>query len=169
MCRKKEEGSETKQEVICMKSAWRRWIAKLSNAITLGLFNFPLIIQTMVSYWMGRAKVTFQYDPCGVLRMKGGNPELYASSLGKERGFCCFSPVVPQQSCSSPAQCIPLLPDASPSGRADLLLCHTASTALGPLQATKILHLQVKGPSWKPALLYSLPHCAMEYFQGLPA
>lgn len=43
-------------------------------------------------------------------------------ALQERRGFCCFDPVVPQQSYPLPAQCIPLLPDASPSGRADLLL-----------------------------------------------
>lgn len=43
-------------------------------------------------------------------------------ALQESKGFCCFDPVILQQSYPSPAQCIPLLPDASPSGRADLLL-----------------------------------------------
>lgn len=85
----KERGrySETKQEVICMKSAWRGWIARLSNAISLGLFNFPFILQTTVSFWVGRVKGTFKYDPCAVSRTKGSSPELSASSLGKESIF----------------------------------------------------------------------------------
>lgn len=43
-------------------------------------------------------------------------------ALQERRVFCCFDPVVPQQFYPSPAQCIPLLPNASPSGRADFLL-----------------------------------------------
>lgn len=83
MCRKKEEGSETKQEVIYM-SAWRQWVAQLNNAIVLGLFNFPLIFQALVNYWVGRLKGTFKNYPRSAFRMKGGNPEIDASSPGKE-------------------------------------------------------------------------------------
>lgn len=69
-------------------------------------------------------------------------------ALQERRGFCCFNPVVPQQCYPSAAQCIPLLTDASPSGRLGTV-SQTASTALGPLQAAKNLHFQVKGPLLK--------------------
>ena len=85
----KERGrsSETKQEVICMKSAWRGWVARLSNVISLSLFNFPFIFHAMVSYWGGRVKGTFKSGPCAVSRMKGASPALSTSSLGKESIF----------------------------------------------------------------------------------
>lgn len=84
----KERGrySETKQ-IICMKPVRRGRIARPSKAVLLGLFNFPFIFQTMVSYRVGRVKATFKYDPCAVSRMKGASPELSASSLGKESTF----------------------------------------------------------------------------------
>lgn len=104
-----------------MKSAWRWWIATLSNAIVLGLFNFPLIFQTTVSYWVGRVKTSFNYDPCAVFRMKGWSSDLCASSLGK-RSLLLLLPSGSPAILPITAQCIPLLPDPSPSGRADLLL-----------------------------------------------
>lgn len=167
MCRKKEEGSETKQEVISLKSAWRQWIAKLSNAIMLGLFNFPLIFQTMVSYWVGKGKGTFKYDPCAVCRMEGGNPKLDASSLGKERFLLLWpsgSPAMLPISSTvhpSPSRCISLW-----QGRL-ATVSQTALTALGPLQAAKNLHFQVHFTSQGPLLKSCTPDFSVTLCNGI--
>lgn len=55
--------SETKQEVVCMKSARRGFIAGLSTAISLGLFNLCFAFQKMVSCWVQRVKGSFNYEP----------------------------------------------------------------------------------------------------------